>query len=184
MNKLLSGYFVLNLILTLFNAAMAGGGGVGATTLTTAMTTTSTVINVVSTTGFLTSDVLVVDNEQIAYSGTTPTTFTGLSRGYNNTSPAAHNSGRNIYTQETNIINEALGFNVATTSSTSGVFTVISLSFTFIGRTLINLVIWDYPNIFQGDLIYARLFLICIGCAFVIYFGINYLLPAMGILKK
>lgn len=184
MNKLLSGYFVLNVILILLNAAMAGGGGLAATQLTAPMTVSSTVINVVSTTGFLSTDTLVCDNEYIFYTGKNATQFTGLTRGYNYSSPAAHNSGRNIYTQETNMINEALGFNVAATSSTSGAFTVLSLSFSFIGRTLINLVMWDFPNIFQGQLIYVRLILMAIGCAFIIYFGINYLLPAMGILKR
>ena len=184
MNKLLSGYFLLNLFFILFNAAMAGGGGIASTPLTNPVTTSSTVITVGSTNGFLSSDVIVIDSEYIFYSATTPTTFTGLIRGYNSSKPSAHNVGKYVYTQEINMLNETLGFNVAATQSTSGPFTVIALGFTFIGRSLINLVIWDFPNIFQGQLIYLRLCLIAIGCGLVIYIAINYLLPAMGILKS
>lgn len=46
-----------------------------------------------ATAGYATSGVLHVDGEQMAYSGVTSTSFTGLSRGINGTTAAAHAVG-------------------------------------------------------------------------------------------
>lgn len=66
------------------------------TTLSTTLTSSSTTITVASTAGFRTSGVIVIDSEQIAYTGKTATTFTGLTRGANSTTAAAHTAGANI----------------------------------------------------------------------------------------
>lgn len=61
-------------------------GGTVDTTLTTAITspTSTATINVVSTTGFASpSGTLVIGSEVISYTGTTATTFTGITRGAN-----------------------------------------------------------------------------------------------------
>jgi cysteine-rich repeat protein len=63
------------------------------TTLSAALTATATTASVVSTTGYPTSGVLLVDSENIAYSGVTATSFTGLTRGALGTTAAAHASG-------------------------------------------------------------------------------------------
>lgn len=59
-------------------------------TLTADVTATATALTVDSTAGFAASGVLSLDDEQLAYTGTTPTSFTGLTRGLNGTTPAAH----------------------------------------------------------------------------------------------
>ena len=43
-----------------------------------------------TTAGFPTSGTLLVGTEQITYTGTTSTTFTGITRGANSTTAAAH----------------------------------------------------------------------------------------------
>jgi hypothetical protein len=58
---------------------MAGGLSAAATTLT-----------VLSTSAFAASGTLSIDSEILAYTGTTATTFTGLSRGIDGTAAAAH----------------------------------------------------------------------------------------------
>lgn len=163
---------------------MAGGGGIAATQLSGAISATATTINVDNTTGFLTSDVVTIDSEYIAYSGKTATSFTGATRGYNGSVATTHRNDKYVYTQETSMINQALGYNVASTSSTSGAFTVVALGFVFLGRGLLNLVIWDFPNLWIGQLIYFRIILMAIGGGLVIYICLNYLLPAMGILQR
>lgn len=160
---------------------MAGAGGIVATSLTAPMTNSANTMSVASTAGFLSSDVLVVDNEYIAYSGTTAVSFTGLTRGYNNSTPTSHTTGKYVYGQEMNLINEALGFNIGTTTATSGTFAVVSMGFTFLARTLINLVIWDFPNIFQGQLVILRIAFIAVGVGLVIYLVLEYLFPALGL---
>lgn len=60
------------------------------TNLDGALTSTATTITVDSTTNFTSSGVITVENEKITYTGTTPTTLTGCTRGQLGTVAAAH----------------------------------------------------------------------------------------------
>ncbi len=51
---------------------------------------TGAALTVDTTAGFPTSGTLLIGTEQITYTGTTATTFTGITRGANSTNPAAH----------------------------------------------------------------------------------------------
>jgi len=66
---------------------------VDATTLNGNLTDSATTITVASTTGFATTGVLFILGEQVVYAGLTSTTFTGCTRGSNDTTAAAHASG-------------------------------------------------------------------------------------------
>jgi hypothetical protein len=60
------------------------------TNLDGSLTDSATTITVNSTTGFSSSGTLHIANEQVTYTGTTSTTFTGVTRGANSTTAAAH----------------------------------------------------------------------------------------------
>lgn len=64
-----------------------------ATTLNGAINSSVTTITVVSTTGFATSGLISIESENITYTGVTPTTFTGCTRGTGGTAAASHSSG-------------------------------------------------------------------------------------------
>jgi hypothetical protein len=66
---------------------------ISTTTLSTSHTDSVTTITVASTSGFDSSGTLFIGNEQVTYTGTTSTTFTGATRGANSTTAAAHDSG-------------------------------------------------------------------------------------------
>ena len=66
------------------------------TTLDGALTDSATTVTVASTTGFDSSGTIFIENEQITYTGTTSTTFTGATRGANNTTASAHNSATQV----------------------------------------------------------------------------------------
>jgi len=68
------------------NADSAGTGGTGTT------------INVASTTGFPSSgtNFIQVDNEEISYTGTTATSFTGITRNVRGTTNASHSNGATV----------------------------------------------------------------------------------------
>ena len=66
------------------------------TTLDGALTDSATTITVASTTDFASSGTLFIGNEQITYTGTTSTTFTGATRGANSTTAIAHDSGTTV----------------------------------------------------------------------------------------
>ena len=63
------------------------------TTTSTTHTDSVTTITVSSTTGFDSSGTLFIANEQVTYTGTTSTTFTGCTRGANDTTAASIASG-------------------------------------------------------------------------------------------
>ena len=60
------------------------------TNLNGSLTDSATTITVNSTTGFSSAGTLHIANEQVTYTGTTSTTFTGVTRGANSTTAAAH----------------------------------------------------------------------------------------------
>ena len=66
------------------------------TTLDGALTDSATTVTVASTSGFDSSGTLFIENEQITYTGTTSTTFTGATRGANSTTAAAHSDGTQV----------------------------------------------------------------------------------------
>jgi len=66
-------------------------------TLSNTLTNSTSTITVASTTDFDSSGVIRVDDEDIAYTGKTSTTFTGLTRGYGLTTANAHASGSTVY---------------------------------------------------------------------------------------
>jgi|TARA_Y100000310_G_scaffold140352_1_gene139766 hypothetical protein len=66
------------------------------TTLNGAHNDVVATITVASTTGFKSRGILQINGELIEYTATTPTTFTGATRGFNNTTAASHTSGDTV----------------------------------------------------------------------------------------
>ena len=87
-----SGTGSLNIIGGHYRGTYTGHG----TTLTSNMGTSDVTANVVSTAGFPSSGTIVIGFEQITYTGTTSTTFTGLGRAANGTSAATHSTGDSV----------------------------------------------------------------------------------------
>jgi len=92
----LTGVTTLNGAATINNAATIGVN----TTLGVAITSTTstTAITVASTTGFPTSGTIQIDSEIIAYTNTTATTFTGITRAQGGTVGATHLINTRVYT--------------------------------------------------------------------------------------
>lgn len=97
-----------------------GAGGYGGTTTISATTTlngdlndSATTITVGSTAGFAASGAIGIEGEYITYSGVTPTTFTGCTRGVGSTA-AAHASGTAV-----NQYSGATGWGLSATSGVS-----------------------------------------------------------------
>jgi hypothetical protein len=69
------------------STTLAYTSGTGSTLLTDS----STIVNVASTTGFLSSGTVLIDNELISYAGKSSNAFTGCTRGVSNTGAVNHN---------------------------------------------------------------------------------------------
>jgi hypothetical protein len=69
---------------------------INSTTTSVSHTDSDTTITVVSTTGFDSAGNLFIGNEEITYTGTTSTTFTGCTRGAGNTTASSIDSGTTV----------------------------------------------------------------------------------------
>ena len=66
------------------------------TTLSGTINSSATTINVVSTAGFYNHGALYIDNETVYYFGKTATSFTSVTRGTSDSTPASHTSGATV----------------------------------------------------------------------------------------
>ncbi|HAO92809.1 MAG TPA: hypothetical protein DCR11_02765, partial [Deltaproteobacteria bacterium] len=78
-------------------ATLSEGPYYGSTALDGNHSASATVITVASTTGFTSPGAIRIDSEDICYTGMTATTFTGVTRGCNLTTAAAHTTGAVVY---------------------------------------------------------------------------------------
>jgi len=69
---------------------------INTTNLDGSLTDSATTITVNSTTGFDSTGTIFIGNEQITYTGTSSTTFTGATRGANDTTAAAHSDDTQV----------------------------------------------------------------------------------------
>ena len=121
--------------LTMLSGAMSGGGGVAATDLTAGITAADTSIPVTSTDGFSgNGGVITIGTEEILYYGKDGTHFKGtiipphtLERGYNGTTAVAHTTGEMVYTEEMNLVNNALQMSIVKISDSSGIWKAIDM---------------------------------------------------------
>ena len=74
-----------------------GGPFYASTLLTSGLNATASTVNAASTAGFPSSGSIMIGSEEVCYSGTTATTFTGATRGCGSTTAAAHSSGSSVY---------------------------------------------------------------------------------------
>jgi Tfp pilus assembly protein PilX len=88
--------------------------------LTAALTAVATTVTVNSTTGFPGAGRITIDDEQINYTGTTATTFTGCTRAQGGTTAAAHASGNAVYPATTVTAALTAAATTITVGSTTG----------------------------------------------------------------
>lgn len=67
-----------------------------ASNLSTSIGSGASSLAVLSTNGFPSSGILLIDSEEIFYNGISGNTFTGLTRGYNSTTAAGHTAGATV----------------------------------------------------------------------------------------
>ena len=98
------------------------------TTLTSTINGTVQTIPVASTTGFSSTGALIIENEIITYTGITATSFTGCTRGVNNSANGTHTSGTYVGGAQTAAANTATLLQINTTDLSNGVTLNIATS--------------------------------------------------------
>ena len=167
MSKLITFFLFLFVGCSILSAVMEGGGGIVTTELSDDITASSTTIPVVSTRDFLDADYIILEQEEILYSGKTDTSFTGCTRGYNGTTATAHAEGTLAMTEGASTLNNALGFNIAATADSMGLWATVTIPFYFLTRTLPNIVMMNW-SFLQGDLAIIGWFFFAAGAGLVI----------------
>ena len=146
---------------------IAGGGGIVSTTLAANITATNTTIPVLDTTDFLDSDYVMCGSEKIFYSGKTDTTFTGCTRGYDETTEAIHIIGSSVYTADASAINYAMGFNIVAVQDSLGWAAILAIPLMFFIRTIPH-IIQMTNNLLTGDLAIIGWFFYAMIAGFII----------------
>lgn len=160
---------------------LAGGGGYSATSLTEAIDEDDPTLKVVSTDGFLDTDYIEFsDGEKVLYTGKTAPpfdvfiAFTGCTRGYEDTTAIAHAAGTMVYTTSASTVNNAMGFNIAATVDTMGLWSIVTVPWNFATKTIPRLLIMPY-QLFKDDLTIFAVILVIIQMAVVITIGMSFI---------
>lgn len=169
---------VMYVVLTITVSVMNGGGGMNTTTLTSAISATDTTIHVISTSGFLTADYLIIGGEKLTYSGKTATTFTGCAR----SSGVAHSAGSKAYSQQTSVINDTLNYNIGAVTSDVGIFAVVVVPFKFFTTAIPNIVSQGLP--FTGVFSFLSYFWFGLTCGIIVSIALALIWVASGIVGK
>jgi hypothetical protein len=91
----------------------------GVTTLSAGINNSVTTIPVVDTTNFISPGTILIESELISYTGKTPTSFTGCTRGVFGSSNSAHSSG--VYVGEAQAATAPVPLFMSETTSSNGV---------------------------------------------------------------
>jgi len=160
---------------------LAGGGGYAATSLTEAIDEDTATLQVVSTNGFLDTDYIEFsDGEKVLYTGMTAPpfdvfiAFTGCTRGYEGTTATAHAEGAMVYTTSASTVNNAMGFNIAATVDSMGMWSILTVAWNFATKTVPRLLMMPY-QLFTGELVIFAVILVIIQIAVVITIGMSFI---------
>lgn len=132
MGKAFSFFAFVWLIVTIAGGVVEGDVNVASTSLTAAIDDDDDTIPVVSTAGFSEPGVIVIDDERIAYSDITATTFdetlgSPLVRGTDDTTAVAHSAGARVRTVEGGMMNTAVTYNIAVIADASGLWAAVTI---------------------------------------------------------
>ena len=184
----ISGIMTLFIVGTILSFSVEGEFGVAATSLSTTVGKDSTTIVVADTTGFLTADFIIIGEEHLCYIGKTATTFTGITRGCQDSEAEGHALGVSVYNEGSSVVNTLIGFNIAEAMSTAGVIRVPFMLAATIPRTFAKIIMWDYSylegTLWTVPLVYIKIILFYpLSGAFMISFIIMMVNVFMGVAR-
>ena len=182
-----SGFSMIFAICTLISMGIEGSAGFASTTLTAPITATATTINVASTDGFLDSDFIFIDNEILSYpigGIVSPTQIQNITRGVDNTTKTAHALNTKVYNDSASVLNEMIGYNLATVNSEVGDFRALLNTAWAYAQAVPRLILWDY-SFLEGQMALVKfIFLYPISAGFVITLVMAFLQLAQTIFRR
>ena len=180
MNKLMAFLLFIFITGTVLSFASEGIFALVTTVLVADVTESDTTIPAGTITGFIDNHFIILENEIIGYTGRTttcpapftasPTCFTDVTRGDQETKAVPHLANTRLYNQTTGLINQMVGFNIVEQISTVGVFrTVFALSGA-LANSLAKILLWDFSYL-EGQFVifkYIILYPISVGVVWTI----------------
>jgi hypothetical protein len=158
---------------------LTGSGGLVAAKITAPISSSNTTaLNVTSTSGFPSAGYIMLQSEIITYTGKTATSFTGLTRGVDNTVAAAHplyEKGLSVkaYTEEAGGINKAMGYDIGGILTDSGLAGIPVIVWDFFAITLPMIISWQNLDWMTGQLAIIRTILILVCAGFTLALAIT-----------
>jgi len=138
---------------------MEGQGGFATTKLAVGLNNTAATINVTSTNDFLDIDYIWIGDEKITYTAKTDTTFTGCIRGTDGTIASYHTVNTKVYNEGSNVMYNALGFNVAVSDTILGTFWTLGEAAVRIAKIVPRAIAWNY-SFLEGSLAMVKYFIL------------------------
>lgn len=186
MAKLIISILVAFALISWLSGLFSGDGGTQAAVLTAPMSASDVVVNVDSTEGFQSSGYAMIQNETVTFTGKTATSFTGLSRGIENTVATGHplvSNGLRVkfYTEDAGGLNKAMGFDAGAIMASNGIVGIPVILWDFFAITLPMVISWDNLSWMTGQLAYIRTILIIVSAGLTIalaLIGLNNLISA------
>ena len=169
---------------TLLSGIMEGQAAFAVTRLTADISVDGTTAEVTNTADFLDGpDDIYIGAELVRYTTKTDTQFNLSVRGMNDTEAVAHVSGDKVKNESSNIINNLLGYNVATTAATYGTATaIVGLGWNLI-KSIPKMIAWDYSYL-EGQLIILRMALWTVSAGFVFSLGLMFIGAIQGLFRR
>jgi hypothetical protein len=169
--KLVAFFLMVFVGASIFSAVMEGGNGFAATAIDDVggITAADLLITVDSTSGFLSADYIIIDDEEILYDskGTDHFHINAAGRGYNGTTAAVHANNANVYTADASALNAAMGFNINATRDAYGSASIITIPMNFFIKTVPNIVQMNF-SFMSGQMAIVGIFFFASGVAFII----------------
>lgn len=169
---------------TFLSGVMEGQVAFAVTTLTADITETDTVIEVTNTADFLSMDEIYIEDELVSYTEKDSTHFNDCTRGLSGTTAAAHVAGTKILNENSNVINNLLGYNVATSAASYGSFSAVVGVFWNLVKALPKMIAWNYSYLEGQWSLLKYFFLWPISAGFVFSLGLVFVSAVMGIFKR
>ncbi len=159
----------------LWSMTMESQSFIGATALTSSASVAATTLVVGDTGSFPSSGIRgFIGREEFSWTGKTATSFTGVVRGINSTTPTVHANGIRVYNETSGLVNLGIDFNVlefsASNSVGANIIEVFTAPFELIGmfgKLLAKLLLWDYGWL-EGDMVVLKYFFYVFGAGLLL----------------
>jgi hypothetical protein len=170
---------------TFLSGIMESRSAFAVTHLTTAVSATEVAsFEVASTDDFIATDSIFVEDEEILYAAKDATHFLVITRGVGDTNAVTHDVGAKVKNEDSNILNNLLGYNVAATASTYGSASAfVGLMWNML-KSIPKMIAWDYSYL-QGQLVLLKYLLLWpISAGFVFSLGLAFISLIQGLFVK